>query len=233
MTGEAHPDRARGLLYGRRKGKTLRPVRRAAYEAGLARHALDLSAPCTDPRALFGAPVERVALEIGFGGGVHLLHQLGRQPDTGFLGVEPFVNGMARLLDVAAEHPGAARLRVHEGDARAVLDWLPEGCLAAAYLLYPDPWPKLRHEKRRFIAGDTPARLFRAMAPGAELRVATDIDAYKRTTLASVGGHGGFRSADRDTARPWDDWPGTRYEAKALREGRVPAYFSFFRLPVA
>lgn len=233
MTTDPHPDRSRGLLYGRRKGKTLRPNRLAAYEAGLARHALDLSVPCADPLALFDEPVGGLALEIGFGAGEHLLHQLDRQPGTGFIGVEPFVNGMARLLDDAAAHPGAGRLRVHEGDARAVLAWLPEGALSTVYLLYPDPWPKARHEKRRFIAGDTPELLHARMRPGAELRVATDIDAYKRTTLASVRAHGGFEAADRDPGRPWDDWQRTRYEAKAIREGRSPSYFSFFRKPVA
>lgn len=110
-------ERSRGLLYGRRKGKTLRDARAKAYEEGLARHALDLSKPCTAWESLFDAPVSRLALEIGFGGGEHLLHQLDQQPVTGFIGCEPFVNGMARLLDDAQRHEGRDRLRVHEGCA--------------------------------------------------------------------------------------------------------------------
>ena len=226
--GRAPPSRTRGLLYGRRKGKSLRAVRAKAYQEGLQRHALDLSQPCGVVADLFPVPTQRLALEIGFGAGEHLLHQLGRQVDTGFIGCEPFVNGMARLLDDVSGHAGAARLRVHEGDAREVIAGLPAGCLDRVYLLYPDPWPKLRHEKRRFMGTDTLDLLHPKMKTGAELRVASDIDVYKATTLKAVGDHPGFRQDARDTARAWDDWTRTRYEAKALREGRVPAYFSFF-----
>ncbi len=221
-------DRTRGLLYGRRKGKTLRDARARAYEAGLACHALDLSEPCGDAHALFDRPVRKLALEIGFGGGEHLLHQLDRQPDTGFLGCEPFVNGMARLLDDAKEHEGQGRLRVYEGDAREVIAWLPIGCLDIVYLLYPDPWPKLKHEKRRFMGLDTLDLLHPKMKHGAELRVASDIDVYKATTLKATREHLGFEPSDRKTSVPWEDWTRTRYEAKAIREGRTPAYFSFF-----
>lgn len=220
--------RQRGLLYGRRRGKSLRPERARSYEAGMARHRLSLDVPCADPLGLFDAPVTRLALEIGFGGGEHLLHQLGRQGDTGFIGCEPFLNGMARLLDDGQNHAGAGRLKVHEGDAREVLAWLPDGALDIVYLLYPDPWPKLKHEKRRFMAPDTLGLLHPKMKRGAELRVASDIDVYKAGTLKAVAAHGGFASSGRDTSGPWEDWICTRYEAKALREGRVPAYFSFF-----
>ena len=221
-------ERARGLLYGRRKGKTLREARAKAYQEGLAEHALDLSQPCDDWHALFPTPVQQLALEIGFGGGEHLLHQLGRQADTGFIGCEPFVNGMARLLDDAKGHAGRERLRVHEGDAREVIAWLPPRSLDLVYLLYPDPWPKLKHEKRRFMGRDTLDLLHPKMKPGAELRVASDIDVYKATTVKAGDGHPGFERQDRDTATPWADWTRTRYEAKAVREGRAPAYFSFF-----
>ena len=221
-------ERARGLLYGRRKGKTLRDNRLKAYEDGLARHALDLSVPCEDVSALFAPPTERLALEIGFGAGEHLLHQLGRQPGTGFIGCEPFVNGMARLLDDAGAHEGRNRLRVHEGDARDVISWLPQASLDLVYLLYPDPWPKLKHEKRRFMGVDTLSLLHPKMKEGAELRVASDIDVYKATTLKAVADHGGFATGPRDRDEPWADWTRTRYEAKAIREGRRPAYFSFF-----
>ncbi|GAB5509644.1 MAG: tRNA (guanosine(46)-N(7))-methyltransferase TrmB [Hyphomicrobiales bacterium] len=197
---------------------------------GLERHRLDLAEPCKEPLKLFGRPVERLALEIGFGAGEHLLHQLGRQSTTGFIGCEPFVNGMAKLLDEAQSHDGRDRLRVHEGDARDVLTWLPDGCLDQVYLLYPDPWPKQRHEKRRFMGVDTLELMFAKMRPDAELRVASDIDAYKATTLKAVAQHKGFRQDEsHDSAEPWADWKRTRYEAKAIKAGRIPAYFSFFR----
>lgn len=221
-------DRARGLLYGRRKGKTLREARARTYKHGLAHHALDLATPCPEPTVLFQAPTDRLGLEIGFGSGEHLLHQLGRQETTGFIGCEPFVNGMAKLLDDVREHPGYGRLRVHEGDAREVIDWLPDGALDVVYLLYPDPWPKLKHEKRRFVGVDTLTLLHPKMKPKAQLRVASDIDVYKATTLKAIQQHGGFDTAERDSAEPWDDWTRTRYEAKAIREGRTAAYFSFF-----
>lgn len=225
---ESGPSRARGLLYGRRKGKPLRDERAKAYEQGLARHKLDLSEPCVDVSTLFGAPTARLALEIGFGAGEHLLHQLTRQSDTGFIGCEPFVNGMAKMLDDARERDGGERLRVHEGDAREVIGWLPDRQLDIVYLLYPDPWPKVRHEKRRFMGLDTLDLLHPKMKPGAELRVASDIDAYKTTTLKAIDGHAGFKGNTRASAEPWADWTRTRYEAKAIREGRTPAYFSFF-----
>lgn len=222
--------RGRGLLYGRRKGKPLRDARALAYEEGLARHGIDLSQPCENPLTLFGVPVERLALEIGFGAGEHLLHQLDRRPDTGFIGCEPFVNGMAKMLDDAQTHEGRDRLKVHEGDAREVLAWLPDGTLHQVYLLYPDPWPKQKHEKRRFMGADTLSLLYSKMRFDAELRVASDIDAYKATTLKAVAQHKGFmRNESHDSAEPWADWTRTRYEAKAIKAGRIPAYFSFFR----
>jgi tRNA (guanine-N7-)-methyltransferase len=228
LKGDPPRDRSRGLLYGRRKGKTLRDARAKAYQEGLARHALDLSKPCTAWENLFEAPVNRLALEIGFGGGEHLLHQLDRQAEAGFIGCEPFVNGMARLLDDAQHHEGRGRLRVHEGDARDVIAWLPDASLDLVYLLYPDPWPKLKHEKRRFMGRDTLDLLHPKMKPRAELRVASDIDVYKATTTKAGNAHPGFEQSDRDTTAPWEDWTRTRYEAKAIREGRTPAYYSFF-----
>jgi tRNA (guanine-N7-)-methyltransferase len=135
---------------------------------------------------------------------------------------------MARLLDDAQHHEGRGRLRVHEGDARDVIAWLPDASLDLVYLLYPDPWPKLKHEKRRFMGRDTLDLLHPKMKPRAELRVASDIDVYKATTTKAGNAHPGFEQSDRDTTAPWEDWTRTRYEAKAIREGRTPAYYSFF-----
>jgi tRNA (guanine-N7-)-methyltransferase len=182
--------------------------------------------------ALFPAPVEEVRLEIGFGGGEHLHYRAGLMPRAGFIGVEPFVNGMAKLM---AHLRGAPRqnIRVYGDDATRVLDWLPDDSLVGIDLLYPDPWPKKRHWKRRFVNAANLDRFARVMRPGAVFRFASDIDTYVNWTLLACRAHPAFEwvaeSAD-DWRRPYPDWPGTRYEAKAVREGRTPAYLSVRRI---
>ncbi|MEZ5810456.1 MAG: tRNA (guanine(46)-N(7))-methyltransferase TrmB [Rhizobiaceae bacterium] len=227
------PSRATEAFFGRRRGKTLRANQQAALEHCLRYLALDLGAPPPVPIAqLFEAPVESVRLEIGFGGGEHLLHRVVREPAAGFIGVEPFVNGMAKLA--AAIGDGMpVNLRLHDDDATVLLDWLPEACLEGIDLLYPDPWPKKRHWKRRFVNRANLDRFARVMKRGAVFRFASDIDTYVDWTLVHCRNHPAFdwiaASAD-DWRKPYDDWPGTRYEAKALREGRTPAYLTFLRL---
>ncbi len=225
-------------FYGRRHGKKLRPGQEALLETRLAelapagvgweenpeRRPLDLAALFPGARDVW--------LEIGFGGGEHMIHQAARHPDLGILGCEPFVNGVAMLLS-AIERAGVENLRIHAGDARDLLDVLPEGAVGRVFLLYPDPWPKRRHWKRRFVNPPQLDQLARAMRPGAELRVATDIEDYVRHTLEQIARHPAFAwTAERpsDWRAPWADWPGTRYEAKALREGRRPHYLAFRRL---
>lgn len=177
-------------------------------------------------------PVARVRMEIGFGGGEHLRYRMGEAPDTGFIGVEPFVNGMAKLLrDLDAD--ASPRLRLHDEDAARVLDWLPAASLDHLDLLYPDPWRKLRHHKRRFVRPDNLDRMARALKPGATFHFASDWADYVSWTLAQVRAHAGFAwkaDGSADWREPFEGWPGTRYEAKALREGRVPAYLRFRRL---
>ncbi len=222
-------------FYGRRHGKTLKPAQRDYLDedlAGLSPGAVDWEenperAPL-DLAALFGA--RPLWLEIGFGGGEHLVHQAARNPDIGLIGCEPFINGVAMLLG-KIRRAGITNLRVHPGDARDLFDVLPEASVAKAFLLYPDPWPKKRHHRRRFVTPEHLAPLARVMAPGAELRIATDIPDYVRQTLIEVprAGFDWLAEGPADWRQPWEDWLSTRYEQKALREGRMPHYLTFRR----
>ena len=220
-------------FYGRRRGKTLRDSQKVYlhedltqlspgpvdWETNPDRTPLDI----TD---LFGT--RPVWLEIGFGGGEHLVHQATLNPEVGLIGCEPFINGVAMLLG-KIRAAGVTNLRVHPGDARDLFDVLPEGSVERAFLLYPDPWPKKRHHRRRFVTPDHLGPLARTMAPGAVLRIATDIPDYVRQALMEVPRAGFDWCASRpdDWREPWDDWISTRYEQKALREDRVPHYLTF------
>jgi tRNA (guanine-N7-)-methyltransferase len=231
MTAD-HPERSTEAFFGRRRGKTLRPQQRSALETLLPRLKIDLASPApADIRTLFAAPVRDVRLEIGFGGGEHLLAERSRHPETGFIGIEPFVNGMAKLI-AALEGEAPPNLRLHDDDATQLLDWLPDGSLSGIDLFYPDPWPKKRHWKRRFVSQLNLDRFARVMKPGARFRFASDMDTYVNWTLLHCRAHPAFtwKAASADDWRlPYDGWPGTRYEAKAMREGRVPAYLTFVR----
>ncbi len=232
MTDEPRKSRATEAFFGRRRGKSLRPSQAAALETVLGTLRLDLDHPApADLRALFGVPVANVRLEIGFGGGEHLLHEAVRFPDTGFIGVEPFVNGMAKMAAALAVSP-QANLRLYDDDATRLLDWLPAGSLAGIDLLYPDPWPKKRHWKRRFVSRVNLDRFARVLRPGGVFRFASDIDTYVNWTLQHCRAHPQFEwraSGPDDWRNPYEGWPGTRYEAKAIREGRTPAYLTFTR----
>ena len=213
-----------GRLYGRSKGKALRKHQAELVAELLPRLSLELS---RQP-----SPVAREThLEIGFGGGEHLIAAATESPGVDFIGCEPFINGVAKLL-ARIEERGLTNIRLHQGDATDVLDWLPDDSLSRVYLFYPDPWPKRRHRKRRFIARENLDRLARAMRTGAELRFATDIDDYAAWTLARLRAHPAFawragRAADWLT--PWLGWTQTKYEAKAMVEGRKPVYLTFVR----
>ena len=219
-----------GSFFGRRKGKTLRATQAVALDRTLPRLLLDLSKPPPDPLSkLFPMPVDQIRLEIGFGGGEHLLHEASRCPATGFIGVEPFRNGLAKAVTVI-EQSGIGNVRLFNDDAALLLDWLPPGVLARIDLLYPDPWPKPRHWRRRFIRSDNLDRLARSLAADGVFRFASDVDSYVRWTIREVVRNGRLKWAEagmEDCVAPWPDWPGTRYEAKAVREGRRPAYLMF------
>ena len=230
-----HPERPHRNFYGRRKGKHLKASQERYVEEDLSRLSpgpvgwdVNPARAPLDLAALFGG--RPVWLEIGFGGGEHMVHQAARNPDVGLIGCEPYINGVAMLLG-KIRRAGVDNLRVYPGDARDLFDVLPEASIDRAFLLYPDPWPKARHHRRRFVTPEHLEPLARVVRPGAELRVATDIPDYVRQTLEQVPRHGFSWTAQRaqDWRAPWDDWVSTRYEQKALREGRVPHYLSFRR----
>lgn len=178
-------------FYGRRHGKTLRPSQKIYLSedlatlspAGITRED-NPDRAIIDPAAIFGDD-RPVWLEVGFGGGEHLVHMAARYPDVGIVGCEPFINGVAMLLG-KIRAAAVTNLAVHPGDARDLMEVLPEGSVARAFLNYPDPWPKRRHHRRRFVTAEHLGPLARVMARGAEFRVATDIPDYVRQTLREV-----------------------------------------------
>jgi tRNA (guanine-N7-)-methyltransferase len=232
MTTSGLPPKNPRAFFGRRKGHKLRPRQAQLLETLLPRLAIDLSAPSpADLRALFPVPVADIALEIGFGGGEAMMREAQAQPRRGFLGVEPFVNGMAKAL-AAIEAGDLKNIRLHFDDAMALIAWLPTASLARIDLIHPDPWPKRRHWKRRFVQDETVARLARILKPGGEFRFVTDIADYAAWTLLRF-----LRSDTFDwTARCADDWhkawhgfTHTRYHAKATREQRASCFLIFRR----
>ncbi|MDQ0318733.1 tRNA (guanine-N7-)-methyltransferase [Pararhizobium capsulatum DSM 1112] len=230
---EQHPSRSTEAFFGRRKGKPLRALQAAHLETVLPLLRLDLASQApADIKTLFRHPVDRVRLEIGFGGGEHLIHRAVENPTTGFMGVEPFVNSMAKLVG-QIEEKGAENIRLHDDDATQVLDWLPEASIDQIDLLYPDPWPKRKHWKRRFVSKVNLERFARVLKPGGVFCFASDIDTYVNWTLAKCRDHASFEwTAENasDWLTPFAGWPSTRYEAKARREGRSSAYLTFRRV---
>jgi tRNA (guanine-N7-)-methyltransferase len=224
--------REQRAFFGRRKGHPLRPHQAALYETLLPKLALDLSTPAPDDLGtLFPVAVDAVRLEVGFGGGEHLIAQALANPRAGFIGSEPFVNGMAKALAAIEQH-NLRNIRLSAGDATQLITWLPAESLARIDLLYPDPWPKRRHWKRRFIQDESLAKLARLLKPGGEFRFASDISGYVSWVLARALRSPDFEwTAERadDWRKPWADFGGTRYEAKARREGRAPCYLGFRR----
>lgn len=221
----------RRQLYGRAKGKALRAGQSQRIGTLLPRIAIDLDALKSGSAELFSLNPRNLVLEIGFGGGEHLAAMAKAHPETGFLGVEPFLNGVAKLLG-AIETEKLDNIRLLRGDGRMVLGALPDASLDMVYLLYPDPWPKRRQRKRRIVDLAFLDELARVIRPGGEFRFASDIDDYVGWTLARVLPHPGFEwlaSHAQDWLTPWEGWHRTRYEEKALREGRVPSYLRFRR----
>lgn len=227
------PDGTPYRVYGRRQRRRLRPGRAALLEELLPRLTppTDAAPGTLDPATLFDVPVRETWLEVGFGSGEHLLRQAEREPETGFLGCEPFVNGAAALLARLTEEM-RARVRVLMGDARPLLDALVPASVGRAFLLFPDPWPKRRHAKRRFLQPATLDAFARVLVPGAELRAASDHPVCQRWMLRLLLDHPAFEWTAR---RPGDfaarpaDWPETRYEARAVREGARPVFLTFRR----
>lgn len=216
--------------YGRKKGHRLSPRQQQLIDGLLPMLRADPGVPA-DLHKLFGRTPGRLALEIGFGSGEHLLWQARANPGWDFIGCEPFLNGMASLLG-HVEKEKISNIRLHDGDARDLLGWLPAASLDRVFILFPDPWPKKRHAKRRLVSADFLAALARVMKQGSELRFASDIPDYVAGALLAAQASGAFewtatRAADW-RGRP-ADWPPTRYETKALAQGRPSAYLSFRR----
>ena len=238
MTDDRRPEGAPWRnFYGRRRGKKLRPSQEGYLSEGLDafrmpgvgweenpdRRPVDIGSVFPD--------AEEVWLEIGFGAGEHMFALAADNPSVGIIGAEPYINGVAALMG-KVRAAGISNLAIHPGDARDLFDVIPDGAFARVFLLYPDPWPKKRHHRRRFVTPEHLDPLARVMAAGAELRIATDIGDYVRQSLEELCRHPGFEwlgTAAADWREPWDGWTRTRYEAKAIREGRTPHYLRFRR----
>ena len=230
MDCEPHHARA---FFGRRKGHRLRARQAELIETVLPRLVVDIGhPPPADLATLFPMTVDEIQLEIGFGGGENMIAQAIARPRTGIIGVEPFVNGMAKAL-AAIETAGLRNILLHFDDAIALLAWLPDASLARIDLIHPDPWPKRRHWKRRFVQHATVEQFARILRRGGDVRFVTDIADYAAWTLRHFVQSPDFAwTAERadDWRKGWPDFAGTRYHAKAAREQRPPCFLIFRRV---
>ncbi len=223
-------DLGRRTVYGRSRGKTLRSGQQRLIGESLPRLEIDpgaLAKPLTfafEPKAFW--------LEIGFGAGEHLIEQAKANPDVGLIGCEPYLNGVAAAL-AGIEREGLVNVRLRRGDAQALVEAAPDAFFSRVFILYPDPWPKRRHNKRRIVSGSMVDALARIVKPGGEVRFATDIDDYAGWTLRRFLASPSFRwsaSAAVDWKTPWPEWRPTRYEVKAKTADRAPVYLNFVRI---
>lgn len=227
---QAIPPRA---FFGRRKGHKLRPRQARLFDTLLPRLAIDLSRPApADLGALFPGTITEIQLEIGFGGGESMIAQAQAQPHIGFIGIEPFVNGMAKAL-AAIESNKLGNVRLHFDDAISLIAWLPEASLSCIDLIHPDPWPKRRHWKRRFVQDERIGQLARLLRRHGEFRFVTDVADYAAWTLQRM-----LRSAEfewtaqcaDDWRQPWASFTRTRYNARAAREERSSCFLIFRKI---
>lgn len=220
---------------GRRKTKPLKPGPARLVKELLPKLIIDPGSQAPHDLKSFFPNAKHVFLEIGFGSGEHLVHRANANQDIGYIGVEPFINGLSQAL-VQIEHQDLNNIRLYDDDAGAFLDWLPAQSLQRISLLYPDPWHKFKHWKRRFVSQRNLDRIARVLTPGGMFLFASDIEHYVGWTLNQCHDHAAF-NWNAKSANEWNqteggayaDWPGTRYEAKALREGRLPTYLTFER----
>ncbi len=217
--GEVTAGERKFQFYGRRKGHSLRRHHLQLMETLLPRLRFD-------PAGFRPDTFQACYLEIGFGGGEHLAHQASLHPDIRFVGAEPFINGVAKLLALI-EEKGLQNVRVFDNDVRPLFAALPDASFSRIYLLYPDPWPKVRHHKRRFVSQENLAQIHRLLGPEGQFVFASDITDYADWALDHVRQHGGFTMPDGDDSVPPADWLETRYEEKAKAAGRRSRYLIF------
>lgn len=215
--------------FGRRKGRRLRTTKQGLFDTLLPKLTLELPEGGLDPAAIFAD--KSVWLEIGFGGGEHLAHQASLHPEVGIIGCEPYMNGIAGLLKHIDDHK-LTNIRIFGDDVRLLMERFPDASLSRAFILYPDPWPKVRHHKRRLVSAEFLTMLARVLKSGSELRLATDDPDYGVWMLERLLSHPDFIWQANDCEN-WlqapTDWISTRYEQKALEAGRTPTYFNFKR----
>jgi tRNA (guanine-N7-)-methyltransferase len=231
VSGESadHPERTRGNVYGRRKGPKLSTHQDALLRDLLPKLTLQIR-DGANPRSYFDNSVDDVWLEIGFGAGEHLVWQAQHNPRVGLIGAEPFINGVAKLLS-KIEDENVDNVRIHSEDARDIISALPDASIGRVFILFPDPWPKLRHHKRRFIQTEMLGHLARVMKAGSELRFGSDDAPLVEYTLERLMAHPSFiwtATRAADWRNRTTDWPQTRYEAKQLHG--VPAFLRFCRV---
>ena len=220
-------------FYGRFKGKSLSARQHGSLHTEFEKYSLkniswEENSKRTKIKLSEVFNEKSVWLEIGFGGGEHLVHQAKLNPDIGFIGCEPYQNGVAKLMGKLSANP-RKNIKVYDGDVRNMFDVLAKNSISKVFLLYPDPWPKKRHHRRRFVTQEFLAPLYETMQPGSILRIATDIEDYVRQALQEVP-KAGFQWLAKDASDwrdPWQDWVSTRYEIKALKEERTPHYLTF------
>jgi len=221
-----HPDRYRRKLYGRRKGPKLSARQIGLRQTLLGELAFD---PAKEPFGQFSNTVQELWLEVGFGAGEHLVWQAKTHPQVGLIGAEPYEMGVAKLL-TKLEESNLNTVRIFEGDGRDIIENLPDGCLSRFFLLFPDPWPKTRHHKRRFLQMGMLDQLARVMRPSGELRFATDDKTYLPYALERLMAHPAFdwlAQGPSDWKTRPSDWLPTRYETKAIKG--PPTFLRFVR----
>ena len=219
-------------FFGRRKGKPLSNNQQRLVDELLPTICLNPTHSVSAVADAFDHQPETIWMEIGFGGGEHLISQAMANPQIGIIGCEPFLNGMVKAL-ASIEEEDIGNIRLYDEDAAHILDWLPDASLDRIFLLYPDPWHKKRHWKRRFVSEQNLRRMVRVLRPGGVFRFASDIESYVEWTLEHVEAIAELEEKQRDREerlKPWDDWKRTRYEDKAYREGRRPHYLTFTRI---
>ena len=216
---------------GRRRGRKLRPKLDKLFRENLHTFLIDvgLESEKIDLNTLFSVKPKEIWLEIGFGGGEHLAWQAKLHPQIGFLGFEPYINGVASLVRYLVSEK-LSNVRIFPEDIQPFLTKIPNGCISKIFILFPDPWPKSRHAKRRIIQNQTLLEFHRILKPGGKLRIATDHLDYLNWILIHFKNFNGFKwlaKSPKDWRCRVSNWPQTRYEKKAIEEGRKPAFLEY------